>query len=85
MAKRGPQTQAGRLKCAQAKTVHGKETRAIRAERSRMAADLQALESFGHHIGLLSGSKTAGRKSAYYYQAQQQLLADLDQVLHTPY
>jgi hypothetical protein len=83
MAKRGPQTEAGRLKCAQVKTVHGKDTRAIQAELSRIAGHLEALETLGHEIGLLSRSKTAGRKSAYYYQAQQQLLAEIDLLLHT--
>lgn len=85
MAKRGPQTEAGRLRCAQAKTVHGKENRAIRAERSRMAAQLEALESFGYEIKLLSGPKTRGRKSKHYHAQQQQLLADIDQLMDTPH
>jgi len=84
MPRRGPQTEAGRLRCAQAKTVHGKETRAIRAERSRIAAHLEALESLGYAINLLSGPKTRGRKSKHYPQAQQQLLAEIDQLFHTP-
>lgn len=83
MAKRGPQTEVGRLRCAQAKTVHGKDTRANREEYSRMAAHLEALESFGYQIKLLSGPKTRGRKSKHYHQANLNLLTEIDLLLHT--
>ena len=61
-ASTGPKTEAGRQRCAQAKTVHGLETRAIRAERSQATARLSVLEQVGFEIGLMTGSRTRGRK-----------------------
>ena len=62
-ASTGPKTEAGRQRCAQAKTVHGRETRAIRAERSQAIARLQALEALGHALGIMHGPKTRGPKT----------------------
>ena len=59
----GPKTPEGREKCAQAKTVHGRETRAIREERSVEIGELQELECLGRHTGLISGAKTRGPKA----------------------
>ena len=39
----GPKTEDGKLRCALAKTVHGGETRAIRAVRARKMAELMQL------------------------------------------
>jgi len=39
----GPKTDEGRAACAAAKAVHGRETRRIRAERSRKLRELKAL------------------------------------------
>jgi hypothetical protein len=61
-ASNGPKTEAGRQRCAEAKTVHGRETRAIRAERSQASARLSVLEQVGFEIGLMTGSRTRGRK-----------------------
>jgi hypothetical protein len=61
-ASTGPKTEAGRQRCAEAKTVHGRETRAIRAERAQASARLSVLEQVGFEIGLMTGSKTRGRK-----------------------
>lgn len=58
----GPKTEAGRRHCAEAKTVHGNETRAIRAERSRELAVICALEDIGRALGMFSGPRTRGRK-----------------------
>lgn len=51
----GPKTEQGRQRCAEAKTVHGEETRAKRAERSRKSAELHELVDLGNQIGLFSG------------------------------
>jgi hypothetical protein len=58
----GPKTVAGRQRCAQAKTIHGRETREVRTERSLASARLAVLESIGFAIGLLKGTKTRGRR-----------------------
>ena len=62
-ASTGPKTEAGRQRCAQAKTTHGRETRSIRAERSQAIARLQALETLGHALGIMHGPRTRGPKS----------------------
>jgi hypothetical protein len=58
----GPKTREGRLRCAAAKTIHGRETREARTERSLASARLATLESIGFAIGLLKGTKTRGRR-----------------------
>ena len=58
----GPKTEAGRQRCAEAKTIHGRETRQARNERSQGSARLAVLESVGFAIGLMSGGKTRGRR-----------------------
>jgi hypothetical protein len=57
----GCKTEAGRLRCAEAKTIHGRETREARTERSLASARLAVLEAVGFSIGLMSGSRTSGR------------------------
>ena len=56
----GPKTEAGRQRCAEAKTIHGRETREARNERSLGSARLAVLEAVGFSIGLLSGARTRG-------------------------
>ena len=58
----GPKTEAGRQRCAQVKTIHGRETRGARAERSLASARLAVLEAVGFSIGLMSGGRTRGRR-----------------------
>ena len=58
----GPKTKDGRARCAAAKTIHGRETRQIRAERTAKLAELYELETLGREIGLIIGPKTPGRK-----------------------
>ena len=58
----GPKTEAGRQRCAQANTTHGRETRAIRAEHSQASARLSVLEQVGFEIGFMGGDRTRGRK-----------------------
>ena len=49
----GPKTTEGKQRCADAKTVHGRETRAIRAERSRVLAELRELERLAVEAGVM--------------------------------
>ncbi|MFN5699089.1 MAG: HGGxSTG domain-containing protein [Betaproteobacteria bacterium] len=58
----GPTSPEGRARCAAAKTVHGQETRAARAERSRDMATIRALEALGYVAGSLTGPRMRGRK-----------------------
>ena len=39
----GPKTDEGKVACATAKTIHGQETRTIRAERKKKFAELKML------------------------------------------
>jgi len=61
-ASTGPKTSEGRQRCAEAKTIHGNETRKARTERSLASARLAVLEGFGHKLGFMNGTRTRGRK-----------------------
>ena len=58
----GPKTEAGRQRCAEAKTVHGRERRKVRAERSIKIGEIQELEYLGRQLLFITGPKTRGRK-----------------------
>ena len=58
----GPRTEAGRQRCAEAKTIHGRETREARTERSLASARLAVLEAVGHELGFMGGNRTRGIK-----------------------
>lgn len=58
----GPKTLEGRQRCAQARTVHGQETTAMRMERSLASARLAVLESVGFALGMMTGTRTPGRR-----------------------
>ena len=62
----GPKTAAGRQRIAESKTIHGRETRAIRAQRSNDLAYLRQLEDVGRMFQVIGGTKTSGRKPASY-------------------
>ena len=57
----GAKTAEGLARIAEAHTVHGRETRAIRAERSAKLAELYELEMLGRSIGMFDG-RMVGRK-----------------------
>jgi hypothetical protein len=57
----GPKTAEGRARVAAANTVHGRETRQKRAERSTKFAELYELEMLGRELGMISGTMV-GRK-----------------------
>lgn len=61
-ASTGPKTDQGRQRCAKAKTIHGREARKARAARALASRRLRDLEDIGRSIGLIRGTKTAGRK-----------------------
>jgi len=58
----GPVTELGRQICAAVKTIHGRETRGARNERSLADARLAFLESVGFEFGIMSGLKSRGPK-----------------------
>lgn len=58
----GPRTEEGRKRCAEAKTIHGNETRKARTERALAMRRLRALEDLGHELGIMHGARTPGRK-----------------------
>ena len=58
----GPKTAGGKARCAAAKTLHGRETRAIREERKRIVARLRYIEEEMFRLGLIHGPRTRGRK-----------------------
>ena len=61
-ASTGPKTPEGRQRCAEAKTIHGNETRKARTERAQAMRRLRALEDLGHALGIMQGARTPGRK-----------------------
>ena len=58
----GPKTESGRQRCAEAKTIHGRETRASRTERALAMRRLRALEDLGYTLGIMRGSRIPGKK-----------------------
>jgi hypothetical protein len=71
----GPKTQAGRQRCADARTIHGNETRQARTERSLASARLAVLEAVGHQLGFMSGARTRGPKPTRMPEAYPELQA----------
>jgi hypothetical protein len=64
----GPRTQEGMAKLAALKTVHGRETRALRILRSQICHDLRQLEEKMYAEGLIHGPRTRGRKPSLWRQ-----------------
>jgi hypothetical protein len=59
---RGPTSDAGRQRCAEVKSTHGRETRKARQTRSATLAHIAELEEIGRALGMIAGPKTRGRK-----------------------
>ena len=81
----GPKTVEGRQRIAQAHTVHGRETRQIRQERSQSALRLAQLEDVLHVLGMTTAARSRGRKPSAYWPVK--TIADarrvmLEDVLH---
>jgi hypothetical protein len=66
----GPKTAEGLARCAEAKAVHGRETRAIRRERGIKSAELLLLEELMFKLGMLRGARTRGRKPNAYWEVK---------------
>ena len=66
-------TEAGRQRCAQAKTIHGRETRQARTERSLASARLAVWEAVAQEFGFMDGTRTRGRKPDRMAEAYTQL------------
>jgi hypothetical protein len=64
-ASTGPRTEQGRQRCAEAKTIHGNETRKARTERAEGMRRLRKLEDLGYALGIMSGPRTPGKKSTW--------------------
>lgn len=71
----GPKTEAGRQRCVEAKTIHGRETREARTERSLASARLAVLEAVGHTLGFMNGTRTRGRRPDRMGEAYPELQA----------
>lgn len=78
----GPKTEAGRQRCAEAKTIHGRETREARSERSLASAMLAVLEAAGHKLGFMNGARTRGRKPDRMAEADPELQGILKDCLN---
>ncbi len=80
-ASTGPKTSEGRRRCAEARLVHGQETRTMREQRRLANARLAVLETVGHALGFMQGPRTRGRKPAgmdeAYPELQEALRRDL--------
>jgi len=77
----GCKTEAGRQRCAKARTLHSRETRKTRTERSLGSARLAVLESIGFAIGLLKGTKTRGRRPDRMAEAYPELQAIFQKIV----
>jgi hypothetical protein len=62
----GPRTQEGLQRITAAKTVHGRETRALRALRSQISHELRQLEQVLYAEGVIHGPRTRGRKPSLW-------------------
>jgi len=77
----GAKTPEGRLRCAQAKTIHGQETSVARLQRSHSSARLAVLEYVGHALGFMTGQKTRGRKPAKMDSVYPELQANASRLM----
>jgi hypothetical protein len=62
----GPKTTEGKASIAARHTVHGRETRSLRAERSAASARLSQLEDAAYLLGMMTGPRGRGRKASGY-------------------
>jgi hypothetical protein len=62
----GPKTAEGRQRIADAQTVHGRDTKAARLERSRGSLRLTQLDDAARILGLITGPRSRGRKPNGY-------------------
>jgi hypothetical protein len=77
----GPKTSEGRKRCAEARTIHGNETRKARSERSLGSARLAVLESVGTALNMFTGPRTRGPKPTRMAEAYPELQAVIGQIV----
>lgn len=75
----GPKTADGRRQIAASHTVHGRDTKAARADRSAAAARIRRLVDAAHLLGMIQGPRPPGRKAAGYLPIR--TLEDLRQMI----
>ena len=65
-----PKTEQGRQRCAEAKTIHGKDTRAKRMQNAVSATKLLLLRDLGTRLGMFGDQPTgwAGRRPKLYQE-----------------
>ena len=80
----GHKTEAGRQRCASARTVHGRETTQARTERSLGTARLAVLEQVGWELGLFKGTRTRGPKPSKMDQVLPELHEAVRRLPKTP-
>jgi hypothetical protein len=80
----GPRTEVGRQRCAESKTIHGRETREARTKRSLASARLAVLEEVGFAIGLMAEGRTRGRRPYLITEAYQDLQSLFVQIRPDP-
>ena len=61
----GSKSPEGRQPCAEAKRIHGNDTRQARTDRAAAMRRLRALEELGHALGIMHGPRMPGRKPNY--------------------
>ena len=66
----GPKTLAGRMSIAASKTIHGRETRAIREERSATLLQIALLEDLMYLLRMTTAPRVRGRKPHGYWKSQ---------------
>jgi hypothetical protein len=62
----GPRTEEGRQRIADAKTIHGNESRTTRKKRSKTSAHMRELEDVAWALNMMTGTRTRGRKPTAY-------------------
>ena len=62
----GPKTAEGKARIGAAHLVHGNETNQRKLERSESSLRMSQLEDVAHAIGLITATRTTGRKPAGY-------------------
>jgi len=62
----GPKTAEGKARIAAAHTIHGRETREQRAERSAASARISQLEDAMYVLNMTTAPRTRGRKATDY-------------------
>ena len=82
----GPKTTEGKARIAAAHTVHGQETKTVRAARSAGSAKLSRIEDAMYLLEMTGGPRTRGRKARGYVPVRSLTdfkLMMLDDLLHS--